>query len=217
MAIKIFCDFDGTITEGDNIVNLIKEFAPPSVSEQINDVLNGNLSIREGVEKMFATIPSLKKQEMTDFVIDRTVIRDGFSDFIQFVRAQQYELKVVSGGLDFFVHPILADYLPLSDVLCNRTDFTGQTVKIHWDHSCDENCTNDCGMCKPSVKRKFSESNDFIIVIGDSITDLQIAKEANLIFARDFLKDKCKELSLPFISFENFYDIRASLEKEVLV
>jgi 2-hydroxy-3-keto-5-methylthiopentenyl-1-phosphate phosphatase len=202
MAIKIFCDFDGTITEGDNIVNLIKEFAPPSVSELTSEVLNGNISIREGVEKMFATIPSTKKQEMTDFVIDRTVIRDGFSDFIQFVSAQQY---------------ILADYLPTSDILCNRTDFTGQTVKIHWDHSCDENCTNDCGMCKPSVKRKFSESNDFIIVIGDSITDLQIAKEANLIFARDFLKDKCVELSLPFIPFENFDDIRASLEKEVLV
>ncbi|PEK98312.1 2-hydroxy-3-keto-5-methylthiopentenyl-1-phosphate phosphatase [Bacillus sp. AFS017336] len=217
MAIKIFCDFDGTITEGDNIVNLIKQFAPPSVSELTSEVLNGKISIREGVEKMFATIPSTKKQAMTDYVIDRTVIRDGFNDFIQFVNEQQIELKVVSGGLDFFVHPILAEYLPPSAILCNRTDFTGSTVKIHWDHSCDALCSHDCGMCKPSVKRKFSESNDFIIVIGDSITDLQIAKEANLIFARDFLKNKCEELSLPYIPFESFYDIRASLEKEVLV
>ncbi|WP_088071829.1 2-hydroxy-3-keto-5-methylthiopentenyl-1-phosphate phosphatase [Gottfriedia luciferensis] len=217
MAIKIFCDFDGTITEGDNIVNLIKEFAPPSARELTSEVLNGNISIREGVEKMFSTIPSTKKQEMTDYVISRTLIRDGFNDFIQFVNNQQVELKVVSGGLDFFVHPILKDYLPTSAILCNRTDFTNQNVKIHWDYSCDENCQNDCGMCKPTVMRKFSNSDDFIIVIGDSITDLQIAKEADLIFARDFLKDKCEELSLPYIPFQNFNDIRSSLEKEVLV
>ncbi|MEH6939221.1 2-hydroxy-3-keto-5-methylthiopentenyl-1-phosphate phosphatase [Bacillus sp. JJ664] len=217
MAIKIFCDFDGTITEGDNIVTLIKQFASPSAKVLTSDVLSGKISIREGVEKMFSTIPSSKKEEMIRFVTESTNIRDGFQDFIQFVKQSNYDLKVVSGGLDFFVHPILADYLPSSDVLCNRTDFSGETVIIHWDHSCDDHCSNDCGMCKPSVMRKFSHSDDFIIVIGDSITDLQIAKEANLIFARDFLIEKCEELSLPYISFSNFHDIQAALNKEVLV
>jgi 2-hydroxy-3-keto-5-methylthiopentenyl-1-phosphate phosphatase len=217
MTVKIFCDFDGTITEGDNIVTLIKQFAPPEASVLTSDVLSGKISIREGVEQMFSTIPSSKKEEMKNFVLDNTTIRDGFSEFIQYVKNQKYELKVVSGGLDFFVHPILEEYLPSSSILCNRTDFSGETVKIHWDHSCDHNCSNDCGMCKPSVMRKFSNLDDFIIVIGDSITDLQIAKEANLIFARDFLKDKCEELALPYHPFSNFFDIQSYLNEEVLV
>lgn len=217
MAIKIFCDFDGTITEGDNIVTLIKRFASPSAKELTSDVLSGKISIREGVEKMFSTIPSTKKEEMTKFVTENTIIRDGFQDFIPFVKQNHFDLKVVSGGLDFFVHPILRDYLPSSDVLCNRTDFSGEHVKIHWDYSCDEHCSNDCGMCKPTVMRKFSDASDFIIVIGDSITDLQIAKEANLIFARDFLKEKCEELNLSYIPFTNFYDIQTALNEEVLV
>lgn len=217
MAVKIFCDFDGTITEGDNIVTLIKQFASPSARELTTDVLNGKISIREGVEKMFSTIPTSTKEEMTNFVVNSTVIRDGFNDFIQFVNTNNFELKVVSGGLDFFVHPILADYLPTSSILCNRTDFSGDYVKILWEHSCDDKCKNDCGMCKPSVMRKYSDSNDYIIVIGDSITDLQIAKEANLIFARDFLKEKCEELSLPYIPFTDFNDIKAFLKEEVHV
>lgn len=217
MAIKIFCDFDGTITEGDNIVTLIKQFASPSAKVLTTDVLSGKISIREGVEKMFSTIPSNTKDDMTNFVLNNTTIRDGFKEFIEFVNESKLELKVVSGGLDFFVHPILSEYLPSSSVLCNRTDFTGENVKIYWDHSCDLHCSNDCGMCKSSVMRKYSESTDLIVVIGDSITDLQIAKEANLIFARDFLKEKCKELNLPYIPFSNFYDIQAALSKEVLV
>lgn len=45
------------------------------------------------------------------------------------------------------------------------------------------------------------------VVIGDSITDLAIAKLAELVIARDFLLQKCKEQSLPCKEFESFFDV----------
>ncbi|MBP0725963.1 2-hydroxy-3-keto-5-methylthiopentenyl-1-phosphate phosphatase [Bacillus sp. RG28] len=216
MTIKVFCDFDGTITEGDNIVSLINQFAPPSIRPIKDEVLNGTISIRKGVETMFSTIPSAYQKDMTEYILSNTIIRDGFHDFVQFLDSEDYELTIVSGGLDFFVYPILADYLPIEQIVCNRTDFSGETVKIHWEHSCDEQCENDCGLCKPSVMRRLSSAEDKIIVIGDSVTDLQIAKQADFIFARDFLKEKCEELSLPYEPFNDFYDILQSLTKKVI-
>ena len=61
-------------------------------------------------------------------------------------------------------------------------------------HPCDRLCQNHCGLCKSSLIRKLSDTNDFHIVIGDSITDLQAAKQADKVFARDFLLQNAKKI-----------------------
>lgn len=50
-------------------------------------------------------------------------------------------------------------------------------------------------------------------MIGDSVTDFEAAKMANTVIARDYLLEKCGELSIPSHSFETFYDCIHILEK----
>ncbi|MFZ0075876.1 MAG: 2-hydroxy-3-keto-5-methylthiopentenyl-1-phosphate phosphatase, partial [Exiguobacterium undae] len=46
MTIRILCDFDGTVTEHDNIIALMQEFAPPEKFEPLKrGVLDRSLSI----------------------------------------------------------------------------------------------------------------------------------------------------------------------------
>lgn len=33
MSIQVFCDFDGTITNNDNIMSIMEKFAPPEAEE----------------------------------------------------------------------------------------------------------------------------------------------------------------------------------------
>jgi 2-hydroxy-3-keto-5-methylthiopentenyl-1-phosphate phosphatase len=211
--IAVFCDFDGTITEKDNIINIMKHFAPSQWEGIKNQVLQQEISIKEGVEKMFSLLPSNLKGNLTDFVLENAKIRAGFQPFADYLAEEDIPLYIVSGGIDFFVAPVLDKYGPFEAVFCNSSDFSGDTIKILWPHSCDEKCDNNCGCCKPSIMRKLEAEDTLKVVIGDSITDLEAAKQADFVIARDLLLKKSKELNLNHNSFETFYDCIEVLKK----
>ncbi|MHC0038648.1 2-hydroxy-3-keto-5-methylthiopentenyl-1-phosphate phosphatase [Pseudoneobacillus sp. C159] len=204
--IVIYCDFDGTITEKDNIIAIMKEFAPPQWEELKEDILGQKISIQEGVGKLFRLLPTSLKNDIIQFTVKHAKVRMGFRELLAFAKQVDIPFYIVSGGIDFFVDPILAPYGPVSDIYYNRADFSNEKMEILWPNACDEQCQNGCGCCKPSVMRKVSQPNDFKIVIGDSITDLEVAKQADYVFAREFLAEKCGELAIKHHRFETFFD-----------
>lgn len=214
----IFCDFDGTITLNDNIIALMKQFAPPEWEAIKDDILAQACTVQEGVGRMFSLLPTTLKEDIVQFLIDTARIRDGFSDFVAFTNERQIPLYIVSGGIDFFVYPLLDGLVEKERIYCNSADFSGDTIRITWPHACDEHCQNGCGCCKPSLLRKLAPKGAKTIVIGDSITDLAAAKRADHVIARDFLLEKCRELNLPHTPFTTFYDVIHVLkESEVIV
>ncbi|MDQ0198377.1 2-hydroxy-3-keto-5-methylthiopentenyl-1-phosphate phosphatase [Neobacillus ginsengisoli] len=203
----IYCDFDGTITESDNIIAIMKQFAPEGWEFLKDQILTQQVSISEGVGKLFSLLPSNLKAEITDFAIKNAKIRTGFTEFVEFTRSEGIPFYIVSGGIDFFVYPILEDYGPFDGIFCNCSDFSGETIKILWPNECDSLCNNDCGCCKPSIIRKLNLfENSFNIVIGDSVTDLEAAKQADFVLARDLLLEKCTEWGISHQGFSTFYE-----------
>ncbi|MCP8970815.1 2-hydroxy-3-keto-5-methylthiopentenyl-1-phosphate phosphatase [Ectobacillus ponti] len=211
--IQIFCDFDGTITKSDNIIAIMKQFGPPETNVIKDQVLAQEISIREGVSRMFALLPSSLKEDIVNFVKETGIIRPGFPEFVQFTKEQCLDFYVISGGMDFFVHPMLDGLVERDHVYCNATDFSGTHIHVDWIHPCDGHCGNACGLCKPSLIRKLGKPGAMKILIGDSITDLQAAKLADKVFARDFLITKCEELGIPYTPFETFADVQQELAK----
>lgn len=212
MSIQVFCDFDGTITNNDNIMSIMEKFALPEAEEVKNRILSQELSIQEGVSQLFQLIPTHLRDDIIQFLKETAEIRSGFHEFIQFVNENNISFYVISGGMDFFVYPLLQGIIPKEQIYCNETDFSAEFITVKWPHSCDDHCQNHCGLCKSSLIRKLSDTNDFHIVIGDSITDLQAAKQADKVFARDFLITKCEENHIAYTPFETFQDVQAELK-----
>lgn len=209
----IYCDFDGTITNQDNIISIMKKFAPPAYLPIKENILGQKQSIREGVAQMFSLLPVAIKDQIISYLLDQAEIREGFADFVSYARKHDIPLYIVSGGIDFFVHPLLEKFGPFSGVYCNEADFSGERIQINFPHVCDDLCTSKgCGCCKPSIIRKLQEKDSLSVVIGDSITDLEAAKLADVVIARDFLIEKCKELNIPYEPFENFRDVMTIIE-----
>ncbi|PFA69361.1 2-hydroxy-3-keto-5-methylthiopentenyl-1-phosphate phosphatase [Bacillus sp. AFS015802] len=204
----IFCDFDGTITETDNIISLMKAFAPPEWEQVKDGILDQSISIKEGVSKLFSLIPSSQKDEMIQYLSNTAVIREGFKEFVDYTKEQGIPLYIVSGGMDFFVQPLLKEYGPFNGIYCNEASFNDSTVTIHWPHPCDDHCENNgCGCCKPSILRTLSLTEDSeVIVIGDSVTDIEMAKLGDTVLARDYLARTCEEQGISYHPFETFYD-----------
>ncbi|MFF2482213.1 2-hydroxy-3-keto-5-methylthiopentenyl-1-phosphate phosphatase [Paenibacillus sp. NPDC058071] len=210
----IFCDFDGTITVNDNIVAIIRHFNPPGWEQIVEKIVSQQISIQEGVGHMFRLLPSSMQQEVVDYGISNARIREGFADLLAYCKEQDIEFYVTSGGIDFFVYPILAGFgIPEDHIYCNGSDFSGDAIEITWPHPCDEHCQNDCGMCKTTIMRRFPANEYERILIGDSVTDFEGAKLADLVFSRSILTDKCKELGLPHREFSDFHNVISGLEQ----
>jgi len=210
----LFCDFDGTITLSDNIVAIMQHFEPPGVQDIVDDIVAQRKSLRQGVGEMFALLPSSLKDEIRDFVLRTAGIRPGFPELLDWCRRHDVPFYVTSGGIDFFLLPILAPFgIPADHIFCNGSDFSGETIRITWPHPCDDECDKDCGMCKTTIMRRFPREQYFRILIGDSLTDFEGAKIADLVFSRSHLTEKCKELDVPHIPFETFFDVIRHLEQ----
>jgi 2-hydroxy-3-keto-5-methylthiopentenyl-1-phosphate phosphatase len=211
----IFCDFDGTITENDNIVAIMKHFQPPGWENIVDQIIGRKISIREGVGALFALLPTANQEEIVRFAIENAIIRQGFKELLDFCEDHGIPFYVTSGGIDFFVYPLLQPFaLQPEQIYCNQSDFSGETIRIVWPHPCDELCDNDCGMCKTKIIRSYGSDQYFRILIGDSITDFEGAKLADLVFARSHLLERCAETGIPYVPYETFYDVIKHLEKE---
>ncbi|WP_163879274.1 2-hydroxy-3-keto-5-methylthiopentenyl-1-phosphate phosphatase [Paenibacillus favisporus] len=211
----IFCDFDGTITLSDNIVAIMKHFNPAGYKPIMEDTVSQKISLREGVGAMFALLPSSMKDEIVSYVLSRAGIREGFREFLDYAKEENIDFYVTSGGMDFFIDPLLEPFgIPSDHIFCNSADFSGERIEILWPHPCQDPCHNGCGMCKTTVMRRFPEDEYERILIGDSLTDFEGAKIADLVYSRSILTDKCAELGVKHVPFETFFDIIEDMKKK---
>jgi 2-hydroxy-3-keto-5-methylthiopentenyl-1-phosphate phosphatase len=167
---------------------------------------------------LFSLLPTSQRDDIVCYSIDNAVIRKGFQELLQYCEDQNILFYVTSGGIDFFVYPLLAPFhIDESHIYCNRSNFSGKHIEIEWPHRCDEVCDNDCGMCKTKVIRSFPAEDYYRILIGDSVTDFEGAKLADLVFARSHLLEKCKEWNIPYIPYEDFFDVIGALRQNSIM
>lgn len=212
MTVQVICDFDGTIAESDMISAIIRKFAPGSGEPLIQAVLAGRISIKEGVESMFGLLPSSLYDDVVDFARSHTIVRKGFESFIHSCGQLSWDVAIVSGGFDFFVHPVIHSLFTPVDIYCNRVLHDGDWMRVSWGFICDEQCDGKCGLCKPSVMRELGQGDTQFVVIGDGVTDFKAAKLADYVFARSSLLNLVQSASISFSAFDTFYDIVREME-----
>ncbi|MBH5317907.1 2-hydroxy-3-keto-5-methylthiopentenyl-1-phosphate phosphatase [Paenibacillus sp. GSMTC-2017] len=211
----VFCDFDGTITVNDNIIAIIKHFNPAGWEEIATRTISTELSIKDGVGQLFRLIPASMQNEVVSFGISNAKIREGFAEFLAYCKKNDIDFYVTSGGIEFFVYPILESFdIPRDHIYCNASDFTGKQIEILWPHPCDGHCSNNCGMCKTTIMRNFPADQYERIIIGDSVTDFEGAKLADAVYSRSHLTTKCKELGIDHKEYETFFDIIDAMNAE---
>jgi 2-hydroxy-3-keto-5-methylthiopentenyl-1-phosphate phosphatase len=213
--VGVFCDFDGTISKSDLIASIAYEFAGQTGRDLVRRVQHRELTVREGVEAIFQTIPSARLPEIKSYTQQLTVVREGFDGLVRECIRRGWLFAVVSGGLDIFVHPVVEPYRSKIEVFANHLDDSGETLSIQWNVTCDDLCDGGCGMCKPTVLRRFKPYTDVQVVIGDGVTDVKAAVQADYVFARDSLLRVCREQGIACSPFESLAEIIPVLDEEV--
>jgi len=199
----VFCDFDGTITANETFVSMLKEFAPDSSAQLLPLIYNRQLTLKAGVRQMLESIPSHCYQQ----IIDRTAsqrIRLGLKEFLEFLNSLNIPFVVISGGLTDMVKAVLQHQLLMTQVTAiyaAEIDSSSEYLRVYSD------LENDIELvAKVQAMAKYSATET--IAIGDSVTDINMALQADLVFARDRLIEYLEAEKKPYIRWHNFLDVR---------
>jgi len=210
-AYAIFCDFDGTITAEDTFTGMLKAVAPHLCEQYLPDIYAQQLTLREGVKRIIKSIPSHCYSAMIEYV-DGIPLRPGFIELVQFALDYHIPFHVVSGGLKDMVKQVLTEQTlgnrPLIEQVASINAVAIDTSQAYLQPISDYEQGTEL-VAKVEVMNQYPAQTT--IAIGDSITDLNIALNANVSFARDRLASYLDELEKVYYPWDNFFTVRDQL------
>jgi 2-hydroxy-3-keto-5-methylthiopentenyl-1-phosphate phosphatase len=188
---------------------MLKRFAAESYDATEDLLIEGKITLADAVRRLVESIPSNRYPQILGYVKDKP-IRQGFSELLDFLYFHGVPLIVVSGGLIGSVSSRLASFRNrIHAMYAADVDAGGDFLKVQSDFESAAEL-----VAKNRVMRLYRCEQS--IVVGDGITDLNIAMMADLVFARDRLCRYLTERGKPFIRWEDFFDVCNHLSKRWL-
>jgi len=207
MKYIVFCDFDGTITAVETFSGMLKEIAPELAAEILPQLYAKQLTLREGVRQILESIPSSLYNNIIEYVASKP-IREGLPELLDFLDSKNIPLVIISGGIYDMIETVLKrEHLlnRIEDIIALKIKTNQPYLQVNSDYEGDTELTD-----KVKVMAQFTA--DKTIAIGDSVTDINMALKADVVFARDKLIDYLKAENKPYIPWENFHDILNNLQ-----
>jgi 2-hydroxy-3-keto-5-methylthiopentenyl-1-phosphate phosphatase len=201
----VFCDFDGTITSEESLERVFERFTPDIYEPIKQKMMSLEITIREGVRQLLETIPSSRYPEILEYV-QGISIRPGFEELLDFLDARNILFVIVSGGLRGMIDARLGNLVNrVHKIFSADVDTSGEFIKVTSDF--------EKGMelvAKVDVMNLFGDGRR--IVIGDGATDINMAREASLVFARDSLAFFLGQMKIPYNEWSDFFDVKNALQ-----
>ncbi|KAK3328366.1 2,3-diketo-5-methylthio-1-phosphopentane phosphatase [Cercophora scortea] len=220
-----FVDFDGTIFMQDTGHILFDSHGCGSHRREILDgqIKSGERSFREVSEEMWGSldVPFDDGFEVMEKALDIDV---DFHVFHDFCVKNKIPFNVISAGLKPVLRRVLDTFLGEEassriNIVANDAEIShnGSEWRPIWRH--DTELGHDKAISIQEARKEAElECEDgtipLIVFIGDGVSDLPAAREADVLFARRglHLEEFCVEHGIPYVPFDTFADIQRKLE-----
>lgn len=208
-GIRIFCDFDGTITKNDISVALLRRYA--RWDERARTILKGNIGSKMAYREVESQIKA-SFDEMRTFARDEAKMDEGFPEFLRFVRNRGFSFLIVSDGFEFYIDEILKKHGLDAEFFAARLLEGSDGFHFQFPHS--SNFCELCATCKLKIIRDRGDGF-FRIFIGNGISDRCAIEDAEIVFAKSRLQDICYMKGVSFFPFDDFRDVLDAFSKNL--
>ncbi|KAJ5097185.1 Pdp3-interacting factor 1 [Penicillium angulare] len=218
-------DFDGTICMQDTGHVLVDAHGcgAEARAKYEEEIKAGTRAFRDISDEMWGslTIPF----EDGFVVMEKSLEMDsGFKDFHQYCVANGFPFNVISAGLKPVLRRVLDNFLGEAesssiDIVANDATFKADgTWKPIWRHDVDAGHDKALSVNEARSQAQsecLPDEMPLIVFIGDGISDLAAAGEADVLFARRGLRleQHCIEKGIKYTPFDSFSDIKKDIEK----
>ena len=202
----VLCDFDGTASSIDVGYQLLRYFSRDEWENIDRKYRTDRMGSMEAYGLIAAAIHS-SEEDFLAYLPQLTRLDPGFVEFKNYCHGRDFDMKIVSDGLDFYIKNILAHY-GIDDIpfYSNRLIFNnGSGIRI--DFPLQNPDCRKCGTCKKKLLEQFRDDYKTIIYIGDGYSDRCAAESADFVFAKRFLYQHCQEKGIPCTLYAGFEEI----------
>ena len=170
----------------------------------------GAYSVEESNIRQFALVRSTE-EAIEELLSRQVVVRDGFDRFVSHCESLGVKFVVVSSGLDLYIGPTLRRLgLNNLEVYSGKARVTPSGIRVSYLDPSGRELTRGF---KDSYLRHFKGRGDTIIYVGDGLSDIAPATEADFVVARSHLERHFRNNSLLHYAFRDFDDVGRYLDE----
>lgn len=213
--LRMMIDFDGTLVEPNVAITLVGRFARggDAVARRVDEELHaGRMTLREAWAHQVALLPTDRLDEMARWAVENTPLRRGAHELLELLAAHRVPTAIVSGGLDFYIRPILTAAGIDLPVYADTLEGNGGGA-LRLAHPFGHPTCRLCGICKAQAIRSLPPPAERTAFVGDGSTDRFAAEVADIVFARRRLKGYCDAAGIPYHPFEEFGPVTDTLRR----
>ncbi len=224
----VACDFDGTVTQQDTLVEILNAFGSDQWRRIQEEVLCGQMSIREGLQREMGSVRATPEQLQT-LLTSRIGVEPSFLPFLQNSQRRGIPLVCLSGGFDLCVETVLKQaglsHLPylanrliplngtrdslLPESTLKKVPGTGTAWRVEFPYP--SLYCSACGHCKGDPIRTWNAQGYTTLFVGNGVTDRCAARQASVTFAKGELADWCRSQGIEAIPYVDFGDVQKEL------
>ncbi|KFY26315.1 hypothetical protein V493_04167 [Pseudogymnoascus sp. VKM F-4281 (FW-2241)] len=221
----IFSDFDGTIFMQDTGHILFDAHGCGSEQRAVldNQIKTGERSFREVSEEMWSSL-NVPFADGFEIMGEELEMDPHFREFHQYCRDNKIPFYVISAGLKPVLRAVLDKFLGEEEsshikIVANDAEIApdGSEWKPIWRHDTElghDKARSITEYRESAQTAATTEELPMIVFIGDGVSDLPAAREADVLFARRGLRleEYCVEHKIPYIGFDTFAEIQKEIE-----
>lgn len=215
-TIKVFVDFDGTITFEDVGEAIFNKFGETEkVGKIIEDLLSDKISSRQCWDDLCNSVDAVNKAELNEF-IDKLDVDPSFITFVKFCSENKVDIVVLSDGFDYYIDRLFKKAgLTGLKYYSNKLFVTEKGILRAEYPFFDVNSPTSAN-CKKNHIINHSDDDDYTVYIGDGNSDKDAAQYCDFIFAKDGLARFCSMEKISFYPFEKFDEVQNKLADLIL-
>ncbi|MCU0651952.1 MAG: MtnX-like HAD-IB family phosphatase [Candidatus Omnitrophica bacterium] len=207
---KVFFDFDNTITLVDTLDDIIERF---SVNQDWvkfeQDWKKGKIGSRECLKGQLHCV-RITRADLLRYLA-KIKLDKHFKALLLFLRKQGIKPVILSDNFSPLIRFILRSHgIRGLKIYANGIKFLGDRLKLSFPYQ-NVSCFR-CGHCKKNNLLK-TGFRDKIIYIGDGLSDVCPACEADIVFAKASLAKQLKKRNKRYIAFKNLGKVLTCLKK----
>lgn len=211
MAIHLFLDFDGTVSQQDVGDEFFKRFG--TFEPAHSQLLAGECSVKEYYQRAVSGLPESCTPDSVAEFVESQELDPGFSALTSWCLSEGIRISVVSDGFDIYISPMLSRVPSFANITVNsnRLVWDGQSFSPHFPGA-TESCNCFCASCKRNALITNLADDDIAVYVGDGRSDFCVVEFADVVFAKGALAGECTRRGIPHHHYRTLFDVMIMMQ-----
>jgi len=211
----VLLDYDGTVTAHECNELVLQTLTGDAWREPEAELHAGLIGHAECFSRQVAMI-DVPRARLLEEAVRVADLAPGFKEFLRALHGAGARTAVVSAGFREAIEAVWnVNALPPVQIFASELIGERPPFRVAYNPALGDCPVCGTGTCKGALARSLRRPGDVLTVFGDAHSDLCMAREADVIFARGTLVRLCEREGLTCHRLHDFRDALAELRSEL--